>query len=209
MVFSPLFLVATAALAAEPALPADALKVPNVRQSTEYTCGAASLQAVLTYWGVYDGGEGALARRLGSDPVDGTDVSALVKTAKEFGLEAEAKEKLGVEDLRAALKRGDTVIVNLQAWAGWGEKKPPVRGAGWDGRWEDGHYVVLIGMDEANAYFMDPSVLPGLAWVPLDELPHRWHDYERRGRSVRRFDRLAIFVRGKTPANPPTLTRMD
>lgn len=200
--------VAAGALAA-PTLPAGYLRVPTVRQATEYTCGAAALQAVLAYWGVYDGGESGLAKRLGSDPVDGTRVAAMLKVARELGLEAEAKEKMTVDDLRAAVGRGDTVIVNLQAWADWQTKKPPVRGAVWGQRWEDGHYVVLVGMDAENAYFMDPSVLPGRAWVPLDELPHRWHDYERDGKSVRRYERLGIVVRGKAPANPPVLSRMD
>lgn len=211
MALTRLILVAAAAFGAQaaPALPPDALRVPNVRQATEYTCGAAALQAVLTYWGVFDGGESKLAKRLGSDPVNGTKVSAMLKAARELGLEAEAREKMTVEDLRAAFQRGDTVIVNLQAWADWQTRKPPVRGAAWAGRWEDGHYVVLTAVDGANAYFMDPSVLPGAAWVPLDELPHRWHDYEREGRGVRRFDRLGIVIRGKTPADPPVLTRMD
>lgn len=204
-------LASAAAFAAEPApvLPSDALRVPAVRQSTEYTCGAAALQAVLAYWGVFDGGESGLAKRLGSDPVNGTKVSSILRVARELGLEAEARERMEVADLRAAVGRGETVIVNLQAWADWQTKKPPVRGAAWGRRWEDGHYVVLVAVDGTNAYFMDPSVLPGLAWVPLDELPHRWHDYERDGRAVRRFERLGIVIRGKTPANPPALTRMD
>lgn len=203
--------LAAAAFAAEPAptLPPDALRVPTVRQATSYTCGAAALQAVLAYWGRYDGGETALAKRLGSDPTDGTKVAAILRVARESGLEAEAKEKMTVGDLRAAFKRGDTVIVNLQAWADWETKAPPLRGEAWSARWEDGHYVVLVAVDETNAYFMDPSVLPGLAWLPLSELPHRWHDYEREGRAVRRFERLGIVLRGKTPADPPLLTRMD
>lgn len=211
MALTLLAALAAAAFAAEPApaLPPDALRVPPVRQSTSYTCGAAALQAVLAYWGRYDGGESALAKRLGSDPTDGTKVAAILRVARELGLEAEAKEKMTVDDLRAAFKRGDTVIVNLQAWADWETKAPPLRGEAWAARWEDGHYVVLVAVDQTNAYFMDPSVLPGLAWLPLSELPHRWHDYEREGRAVRRFDRLGIVLRGKAAANPPLLTRMD
>lgn len=211
MALTTLLLAAAGALAAEtaPALPPGALRVPNVRQATTHTCGAAALLAVLGYWGAYDGTESSLAKRLGSEPVEGTKVAAIVKAARELGLEAEAREKMTVEDLRAALGRGDTVIVNLQAWADWESEAPPLRGEAWGRRWEDGHYVVLVGMDEANAYFMDPSVLSGRAWVPLSELPHRWHDYEREGKAVRRFERLGIVVRGKTPADPPALTRMD
>ena len=126
MEMNSLLLAADAVFAAEPGpvLPSDALRVPTVRQSTEYTCGAAALLA-------------------------------------------------------------------------------------WAERWEDVHYVALVALDGTNAYFMDPSVLPGLARVPSYELPHRWHDYERDGRAVRRFSGPGIVIRGKTPATPPALTRMD
>jgi hypothetical protein len=41
--------------------------VPDVRQSTGYTCGAAALQAVLAYWGTQER-EDRLAARLRSTP---------------------------------------------------------------------------------------------------------------------------------------------
>ena len=204
-----LFLLAFSLSAAEtaPSLPARHLNVPNVRQATGYSCGAAALMAALTYWGVYDGGEARLAGLLGTDPENGTPVTALLDVARRFEVEAEGREAMTTADLRAALAKGDTVILDIQAWAG--EKGAPLRGAQWRERWEDGHYVVLIAMDEANAYFMDPSVLPGYGWLPLDELPERWRDYDGKGRSVRRYRNFGLIIRGKKPADPPVLTRID
>ena len=137
--------LASAAEPAAPGLPADHLRVPNVRQATGYSCGAAALMGALTYWGVYDGGESKLARLLGTDPENGTPVTALLAVAKTFPVDVEGREGLTEADLRAALAKGDTVILDVQAWAD--EKGGPLRGAQWRERWEDGHYVVLIAMD--------------------------------------------------------------
>jgi len=44
------------------------------------------------------------------------------------------------------------VIVNGQAWR-------DDSGIPWANEWEDGHYMVVIGLDEKNVYFEDPSIL--------------------------------------------------
>jgi hypothetical protein len=114
---------------------------------------------------------------------------------------------MSLDDLRAALARGDTVILDLQAW------HDPLREViekGWKEIWDDGHYVVLIAMDERFAYFMDPSTETGYVYVPLDELMDRWHDYEDRHGFVQRYYRLGLTIRGKKgrPAYPGRLVRM-
>ena len=89
--------------------------VPDVRQSTGYTCGAAALQAVLAYWGTSER-EDRLAARLRSTPEAGTHPLDIVRVAGEFGLAAELREGLALADLETALAAGTTVIVDLQAW---------------------------------------------------------------------------------------------
>jgi hypothetical protein len=49
--------------------------------------------------------------------------------------------------------RGTPPMVCLQAWSEDSD------GLTWRERWEDGHYVVVIGYDNENLYFMDPSTL--------------------------------------------------
>jgi hypothetical protein len=102
-----------------------------------------------------------------------------------------------LEDLRAALKRGETLILDIQAWRDESEANTP-----WEDLWEDGHYVVLSAMDSKNAYFMDPSVMGSYAFIPLSELPGRWHDYENRTGPVRRYYQLGILISGKSPLDP-------
>ncbi len=168
--------------------------VPDVRQSTGYTCGAAALQAVLAYWG-FPEREDRLVARLGSTPDAGTRPDAIVRVAGEYGLSAELREGLALADLEAALAAGTTVIVDLQAWRDR-EDLP------WTEIWDDGHYVVLLGMDADRLYFEDPSLLGARGTIPRAEFVDRWHDYEGEpplDASDRKYVRMAIFIRGGRP----------
>lgn len=187
-------LLAASLPASSASLPKDALQLPLVRQATDYSCGAAALLSVLYYWGAFDGRESELYQELGTTPKDGTEPAGLVRVARAHGLSAELKQGLTREDLRRALARGQTVILDIQAW------RAPKSTASWADDWDDGHYVVLAGLDAANAYLMDPSVAARYGWLPLDELEARWHDFEDRHGRVRRYVRAGIVVAGKKPA---------
>ncbi|MEN6560023.1 MAG: C39 family peptidase [Acidobacteriota bacterium] len=190
---------AAAAMAASPAalIPATLpfAAVPDVRQSTGYTCGAAALQAVLAYWGI-DEREDRLAARLRTTPEAGTHPDAIIRGARELGLTADLREGLEMADLERALADGRSVIVDLQAW----RDSPD---APWTETWDDGHYMVLLGMDAANLYFEDPSLLGARGVIPRAEFVDRWHDYEGEpplDPSDRRYVHMAIFLKGRYPA---------
>jgi predicted double-glycine peptidase len=189
-----------------PHLPAKALCVPLFRQATGYSCGAASLQAILRYWQVYTGQESQLYERLGTTPKDGTHPDKLVEVAKAFGLTVRAQERTTLDDLRKALAQGTTVILNLQAW-----REATTTAKPWKETWEEGHYVVLVGLDAHYLYAMDPSVSGAYAYLPLQEFQDRWHDFEDRTGTRREFHQLAIFIQGKQGLAhfPGTLVRMD
>jgi uncharacterized protein len=193
-----------ASLPETPGLPTGSISgVPDVRQSTGYSCGAAALQAVLARWGTSER-EDRLIARLHSTPQNGTHPDDIVRVAREFGLRAELKEGLGLEDLEAALARGASVIVDLQAWR---EKQDRP----WTDTWDDGHYMVLLGMDDRNLYFEDPSLLGSRGYIPRQEFLDRWHDYEGDpplDAKDRTYLRMAIFIQGETPAPPPPLQRV-
>lgn len=181
--------------AAGPAvLPKDHLPVPPVRQAASHTCGAAALLSVLFYWQVHDGNEGGLYEKLQTTEKDGTAPESIVAAARHFGLKARARGGMSLEDLRAALRARETVILALQAW-----RDESKAGRPWRDEWEDGHYVVLVGMDESHAYFMDPAVPAGYAYMPLGELEERWHDYEDRTGKPRRYLHYGITIAGKKP----------
>jgi predicted double-glycine peptidase len=172
--------------------------IPDVRQSTGFSCGAAALQAVLAYWGIEER-EDRLIARLHSTPEQGTHPDDIVRVSREFGLKAELREGLGLEDLEAALRTGVTVIVDLQAWRDKSERP-------WSEDWEDGHYMILLGIDAQNLYFEDPSLLGSRGIIPRPEFVERWHDYEGDpplDSRDRKYVHMAVFVQGDRPAAPP------
>lgn len=68
----------------------------QTRQSTEYSCGASALQAVLSYWGK-DLDEQDLMTLLHTTPETGTYPDDIVRVALILGFKAEVKENLTLE----------------------------------------------------------------------------------------------------------------
>ena len=174
--------------------------VPLISQASPWTCGPAALMAVLVYFGVFDDAESRLDAELAATPQDGTRVRDIVTVARRFGLVADARTVLELDDLKNELARGAVVIVALQAWA-------PGAVTDWRSHWEDGHYVVVVGVSDDRVYFMDPSVRTGYAYLPRAEFVDRWHDYDVEGGRKVVWNRLGIVIRGgaglgRYPAEP-------
>jgi len=112
-----------------------------------------------------------------------------VAEARRYGLEAEAQTDLTLADLERELARGSLVIVAVQAWA---DHAVP----DWRTNWEDGHYVVVVGLSNERVYVMDPSVRTGYAYLTRSEFLARWHDYDKEGTRKTVYDRLGIVIRG-------------
>jgi predicted double-glycine peptidase len=188
-----------------PVLPSSLLSdVPDVRQGTGYSCGAAALQAVLAYWGIGER-EDRLIARLHRTPEQGTHPEDIVRGAREFGLQAELREGLNLDDLEVALKKGVTAIVDLQAWRARAEGP-------WTEIWDDGHYMVLLGMDRDNLYFEDPSLLGSRGFIPRGEFLDRWHDYEGvppLDAKDRKYVHMAIVITGNHPAGRPPVAAVE
>jgi hypothetical protein len=189
-----------------PAIPAVLEGVPDVRQSTTYSCGAAALQALLSYWGI-DKREGDLMRALETSEAEGTSPEAIVKVAEEIGCEAYSKEDIGLKDIEESLRLRIPVICAIQAWADIQSE-----GFSWDKAWEDGHYVIVIGLDSQSVYVEDPSLLGTRGIIPRDEFLARWHDY--RGEPPydpldRPYIRLGIFVVGSKADEKPAFSRVE
>lgn len=180
------------------------LTVPDVRQGTDYSCGASALQAVLAYWGI-DVREIALIKALGSDPQNGTRPEAIIQVARNYGLRAEMREGMEIPELRKAWQNQIPVIVDIQAWP----DNPQTRPA-WENDWEDGHYVVVIGIDDRNIYVEDPSLLGSRGVIPQPEFLHRWHDYEGDPpydpKKDRAYVHLGLFIEGAKRSDASTFT---
>ena len=127
--------------------------------------------ATLLYFGVFDGRESRLDEEMGATPDDGTRVVEIVAEARRFGLTADARTGLALADLVRELSHGGVVIVALQAW-------PTSPVTDWRAHWEDGHYVVVLGLDSDRVYVMDPSIRTGYGYLTRDQFVERWHDYD-------------------------------
>ena len=145
------------------------LSIPSIRQTTDYTCGAAALLSVLRYYGLYSGGELDLAKELNTNKEWGTDPADIIKIAKKYCLRTTEHRHMTIKELLSVASEGIPVIVAYQAWSD--------SDLDWSECWEDGHYSVVIGCDDNNIYFEDPSLEVGeVGYISKDEFLDRWHD---------------------------------
>ena len=169
-------------------LPPNALGVPVVEQQTDYSCGPATLLAVLRYWKQPASCEQELYPALHTTPKDGTEPFMIEAVARTKGLRAEYRIGATVDDLRSALAAGATVTLDLQAYRDTRRR--------WEVDWDDGHYVVLVAIEGGRIYAMDPSADHGYSWLAIDELLTRWHDFEMRDGQRRNLQHMAVFISG-------------
>jgi predicted double-glycine peptidase len=177
--------------------------LPLTRQSTTYTCGVASLQSVLAYYGE-EWREDALAREVKSTPEEGTNYRELVRFARSKGLTAEPREGMTIQDLQRAADESRPVIVAIQAWGDNPEK--------YTNDWDDGHYSIVVGVDSRNVYLMDPSTIGNYTYIPIPRFLARWHDAETApdGRMNRLVHFGIVFGKDRKPAyDPESLKPLD
>jgi len=145
--------------------------VPYVMQGTDYSCGAASLQAVLSYWGT-DLPEHVLMDRLHTSPRHGTHPEDITRVARELGFDATMEVELTIREIAASIEDGVPVIIAAQAWP-----EEPSADFSWTDDWEDGHYMVVIGVDGERIYLEDPALEGSRGAILLDEFDERWHNF--------------------------------
>jgi predicted double-glycine peptidase len=145
------------------------IHIPQVRQPDSYSCGVACVQSVLAYYGK-ELSYVEIKKGVNTSPETGVDHRNIIKFLKEKGLEVELHKGMLLSDLQSFIDQEIPVIVVIQAWA-----DPP---KDYEKDWDSGHYVVAIGYDDNNVYFMDPSILGNYAYIPIDEFVKRWHDQD-------------------------------
>lgn len=161
------------------------IELPLVRQSTGYSCGVACAQSILRYTGYdFDVREDNLSSALGANDEDGSNyrkIAELLNTKSHYSdstpdgnenrITAEPKFKLTIYELCAYLDQGKPVICAIQAWAYLTVSEYRLE-------YDSGHYVIAVGYDADNIYFMDPSTSGNYAYIPKDEFAARWHDVD-------------------------------
>lgn len=145
------------------------LPVKGVRQS-ESMCGPTCLKMVFQYYGTHTT-EAAIAKAGNATVSLGTSKAGMEKAAAHFGFTLKTKDRASFGDIKKLLEKGIPPIVD---W--WSET--------------DGHYSVVVGLDEKNIYLRDPE------WSkihPIDRTTfyRNWFDF--RGNFIR--DPKELFVR--------------
>lgn len=176
------------------------VKVPLVRQSTSYTCGVASMQSVLFYYGD-EWREDKLAQNLKTTSENGTNYKNMLSFAKSLGYETSTKNEITLEELKKFIDQKRPVIVPIQAWS----DKP----ADYKSDWEDGHYVVVAGYDKENFYFMDPSTLGHYTYISAEEFDTRWHDMDSDPANTKLIHFGVIIYKEKSTYKPGTITKLE
>ena len=179
--------------------PSNLLKLPNLRQVTDYTCGACALQSILIWYAKYDEGELDLAKELNSSAEWGTEPEDIVRVAQKYGLKAEIKMNMDFDDLERYVNRNRIpVIVTYQAWSESEED--------WTELWDDGHYSIVVGIDEYSVYLEDPSLAGEIGYIPREEFMDRWHDINIKNE---RLQQLGIPIEGPYPYYAGRIRRVD
>jgi predicted double-glycine peptidase len=167
------------------------------RQITDYSCGASALRAVLSYWGK-EVDEAELMALLRTNSEVGTYPEDIAKGARSLGFDAEVAENLTLDQLERHTADGRPVIALAQVWLSERDAGRPLEEI-----WDNGHYVVVLGVDRDHVHFQDPFIRMSKAFVPRKTFEDHWHqvmggDLERNPKLIH----VGIIVKGKPREKP-------
>jgi len=163
----------------------NSLEFPDVRQSKSFTCGASSVQAILYYYGI-DIREEELIKKLNTDS-SGTNIKDIKNLFTNYGFKIDSG-RMSISDLKDYVDKKIPVLICIQAWKD--NKKDSYTS------YNNGHYVIVIGYDENNIIFEDPSLQDNNGYMPSEELDKRWHDQDENNVKL---DHFGMAIYGKPP----------
>lgn len=129
-------------------------------------CGPASLKMVLSYYGI-EKSETELYDLCGTDSRLGTDDQGLKKAVQSCGMKVEIVNESSFEEIEKWLNRDVPVIVD---WFTRGRTDYT------DSDVADGHYSVVVGLDEENIYLEDPEI-GGMRTLDREDFLRVWFDF--------------------------------
>ncbi|MGO9387662.1 MAG: C39 family peptidase [Methanobacterium sp.] len=175
------------------------LNVPNVEQPNNYTSGPTSLQAVLAYYGTNINLD-ELINSTNTTLENGTLPNNIAQAARQNGFNAQIQQNMTLQDLQQNINNGTPVIIDCQAW----RSNTTNLNENWTNDTMNGHYMVVIGIDNQNVYFEDPAILGSRGYITDQEFLDRWHDQytdPNTGENITNTN-LGIIITGE-PVNPP------
>jgi len=176
-------------------IPRGAIKVelPDIQQPDGETCGVAALMSILAYYGHGTEDFDVLRKDLGTNR-EGTNYQSIVKYAKTHGLAAEIHSDMTMDQLQRYIDQGKPVICSIQAYDDNRNHSPERKSEIYEHENVNGHYVVAMGQDEGNLFFMDPSLTGRRGYLPKGEFEKRWHDNEGTKSHPNVIHRLGLVI---------------
>lgn len=167
---------------------------PNLRQSTDYSCGITTTHSALVYClgSKDDKPESELFSKLHVTKEGGVDPKSIVKFLRSKGINAILKS-LTVEDLKTNIDNDKPVIICIQAW---GSQKD------YTNVYKEGHYVTVIGYNSGGFIFEDPSIADRNGFIKYGDLDSRWHDIDKSGN---KYDHVGIIINCSKKYKPEKL----
>jgi ABC-type bacteriocin/lantibiotic exporter with double-glycine peptidase domain len=129
-------------------------------------CGPASLKIVLKYYGL-EKNEKELAELCKADKVLGVKAEAIKSAAESLGFQVEIKNESNFREIESWLNKDVPVIVD---WFTRGRTDYT------DEDVADGHYSVVIGLDNNYIYLQDPEI-GKIRKLAKDDFMAVWFDF--------------------------------
>ena len=129
-------------------------------------CGPAVVKMVLDYYGIEKSGA-ELAALSHKDEILGVNVKDIESVLQSFGLKVNIINNASYDDLQAAFDQGYPTIVD---WFTSGRRDY------YEDSVPDGHYSVVVGLDETHIYLQDPEV-GRVRKILKDDFYRVWFDF--------------------------------
>lgn len=144
------------------------LKVPPHQEKLNSNyCGPAVLHMVFKYFDV-NVSEDELAKLCKVDEVGYTDSKTMKQVTEDHGFKVEVKENSYFNEIQTWLDKEIPVIVD---WFTRGRSDYD------DNALADGHYSIVVGLDDESIYLQDPEI-GELRKITKEDFLTVWFDYE-------------------------------
>ena len=142
-------------------------------------CGPAVLKMVLSYYGI-EKTEQELAELAKTTQELGTDDMEIKRVLEDFGLKVVIQNESSFEDIKQWLDKKVPVIVDwfTRGRAEYGDSEVP-----------DGHYSIVVGLDESHIYLQDPEI-GDLRKIERNDFMKVWFDFK--GEYIASWDDLVL-----------------
>jgi predicted double-glycine peptidase len=150
------------------------LDIPHVLQTKNYSCGPASMRAVMAYYGSKLT-EDWLIKAMHCTPDDGTSPASMSRFVRSWRHRIKTSTNLTLTDLHEMTANGWPVIVAYQDWPHRPSETDLTR------TYDNGHYAVVCGIEDDKVYLMDPSSSRRRKTIEAPQFVARWRDIGVKG----------------------------